>query len=172
MARGGAEFAVWVVIGLVVVVVSLIKKALAAAAQRAEQPEPEEGEYRASPDRVRQFLEQVMRGRARPAQPTAPPSAELARTPESVEVASPVFPVAAPAPQTEPTAPTRRRRPTGRKRAAAPRPPAAQPAEPVVPGGVRLADTDLKKAVIWSEILGRPVSVRPRIGHRPPTLRK
>jgi hypothetical protein len=33
-----------------------------------------------------------------------------------------------------------------------------------------LDSSDLKKAIIWSEIVGLPVTKRRRIGHRPPTL--
>ena len=113
--------------------------------------------------------------------PQLPPAPQVVPI-QVVEEAQPAVAVRAPVPE-QPVVPQRpraaqKRRPRKPRRAPASKPaPAAAAGAPKpapqarVPFGARPTRWDLKRAVVWSEILGAPISMRRHIGHRPPTLR-
>ena len=165
------DVVVWIIIGLFFAVGSIVKRAMEAAAEKERQRPKEDREFGASPDQVGEFLEEVRRGR-QAAVPVEEYPAAPAEMVQPVMPTRPVEPPPTPAPQAKP-----RRAKKGKKTSASepaltsaqPSAPPAAPAAPVAPVAFRLADTDLKKAIVWSERVGRPVSMRKRIGHRPPT---
>lgn len=162
-------------------VVKRLAERLGTTRERDEHPRPD---YEASPQEIRAFLESLGMPKRAQAQPPASvqqlgpregPSVLLAEPlraePEAAQVSlrsvgtlySPELLVPVPAPAKAP--PQRARR---AKRAAAPAPapklaqpvPAAQVAKrPAVPM-LALDRSRLRQAVIWSEVLGRPVSLR------------
>ena len=184
---------VMIVIGVFLVVGHLVKRALqAGAAEGRKSPgvEGTEGEWDAGAQQVRQFLQDIARGRRPPtqaeaAEPAAPARAVIAPKPEIIP---PVFAPPLAVKEAEPTArleplalaarPPRRRRPRARRRPvrraapAAPTPARHTVPRPPLPIAPRLVGSDLKNAVLWLEILGPPVSARRRGGHRPPTLQR
>jgi len=174
------EFAILILIGFIVLVNAIIRK-LAQSMARQQRAAGEGAQYEATPEQVRKFLQEIAGG-ARPAQ--APPAARPAAGPVQPPVVPPIVPVepegqpaVPPAARVSPPSPPPRR-PTRRRRDRR-RPRPAQPALPVqeevaaaarrAPVATGLRGFDLKQAVVWSEILGRPVSMRRHIGHRPPT---
>ena len=165
------DYVVMIIIGLLVLVSTIAKRVMQAAAEGEHRGEPEDREFRAPRGKVREFLEEVQRSRQETAVPVQEVPPAPAETPRRVTLPPPL---PAPAPQARPRAARRvAKRPRELRARERPIPPAQPPAPtagPVVPTAVRLADTDLKKAVVWAEILGRPVSMRRRRGHEPPTF--
>jgi len=186
-----------ILIFLIIIFASGLKKLLQYLAQQAAAAKEEEGRYEAAPDQIREFLEQISGGqRAQPGrpvvvgervapeilgapvalepmelelpQPTAPPARQVPRQePERAELAPPLEPLGQPIPRRKTP---RRARPRRRRPAAARRPePRGKPAptETIMLTAFKGGKWDLRQAVIWSEILGTPIGLRRRLGHRP-----
>ena len=98
----------------------------------------------------------------RPPQPLRPQPPLLAVGPAPTAVRPAERKKAAPRPRKPRSAAAARPRVQPKKKAPAP------PAEGRIP--LHMSRSDLRQAVVWSEILGRPVSMRRHRGHRPPTL--
>lgn len=165
---------------IIVIVIFLVGKALASKAARNARERQTPGENgaeanQAPQDKIRQFLEQVQGGRQQPAR-SAPQARPVARTqtpqeqfpiPEPVEA----IPVAQPVRPAKKTV-KRKTSKSPRTRVAPPPAAAPPPSQSAAPTTVRVAGANLKKAIVWSEILRPPVSMRKRVGHRPPQLEK
>jgi hypothetical protein len=198
--------AIGVIVFLIIIIISVIGRIIQAAADRTESSNGGgagrggEGQYSASPDDIRQFLEglesprraQQTKQRQQPPAPPrqAPPEPEPAptrlaeqshdtwETGSGQEQGMPSGPVleqptsGATGRSAEKKAARRRALAARKKKLAAQRKRKAavtstEPSRVSAPG-----KDDLKSAVIWSEILGPPVSRRRRPGHRPPGLRE
>ena len=168
------------VIFIIIIVLFLVGKVLAKAfgSTKEGQTPGEGGEeaYETPQDKIRQFLEQVQGGRQQPARRSSPPAVPVtpAQTPqERFPIAEPVeaIPVAQPARPAK-KAVKRKTKEAPRTRVAPLPATAPPPPQSNAPTTVRLPGANLKKAVVWSEILRPPVSMRKRVGHRPPQLEK
>ena len=165
---------------IVVIVVAryLYTKATAGnAAARQVQRRPQPEQFQASQDEVRKFLEQVSGLRAQQTEQGAQAAPEvdedrvvtqLVALPSEEVQAPPSVPQAPPAEPAAPAPQAARKRPARAAAAGA----AAVAARKAMPVAVKLAGSDLRKAVIWSEILGPPVCLRRGFGHRPHTMRR
>ena len=167
---------VGVVILLLIVVGSLVKKAVEAAGQAGAQQAGQKGAFEASASQIADFLRGLDGQRqAKPAAVAAPeegPRGPSLRSDVAARRARGAVLPAAP----EAAAPTERRR-----RARRPARPRLQPAETArsetvqTVAGVGLPAAGrhgLRAAVVWSEVLGRPVSLRRSHRHRPPSLER
>ena len=181
-----------IVIFFIIIFAGGIKKLLQILAKQMAPPEGQPRSIEAAPDQIREFLDRMQGVRRPPEAPVQPPqraqaAEELAPgwepgefVPLAVEVEEelperPALEPAQPQALEPPPVLTRKRaRPKKpRKRrpervAPAPQAKEAPPAAPPGPKGIK--EWDLKQAVIWSEILGRPVSRRRRPGHHPPSI--
>ena len=180
---------IWIVVFLIFVLGRALRKALAGSAERTRAGAGEAG-YEATTADIQEFLRgltpaagqrtvgtqqgpaggmQVLEGpaRAEAARPAAP-VARAAATP--FWEGRPVVPIAVPGPAAKPRpVGTQRRRQPAQQRKRQPREPLAAGRPTVVPpkaaaGGpplsLALRGTDLRRAVVWAEILGPPVSRR------------
>jgi outer membrane biosynthesis protein TonB len=185
------DFVTLIIIGILFGVGTIVRRAMEAAAQKERRRPQGDREFRASRDQIREFLEDIRQGRQATApapEPPAEPVEELREFPaepveelrqfpaepaEELQPVAPPRPVEvppAPVPQAKPRRARKRKGAAAEVRAPVPAQPSAPPAEPAAPPAFRVPDIDLKKAMVWSEIIGRPVSMRRRIGHKPPTL--
>ncbi len=175
-------------IGLIVVfafilVFNIIRKAAEALArQQAAARREAETTYKASPAQVREFIEQVRRATGDLTQElrTEPSPEQAAEPPPGVESEPEVLPAVEVAPLIEaepavrraaaplPALPQPEARPAPRRRRKRPAVAAAGRLPETTPSAPAAAGFDLRQAVIWSEILGPPLCLRRRVGHRPP----
>ena len=163
------DFLTLVIIGLLFAVGSIVKRAMRAAGQQ-DRGRPQRGrEFRASRDKIREFLEEIRQGRQATAPAPEPPAVPLEMLPP-VAPARAVQPPPTPVQQAKPRRAKKRKKAGAESLAAMPAQPSAPPAQAAAPPAFRLPKTDMQKAIVWSEIIGRPVSMRKRIGHRPPRL--
>jgi len=175
------------IVGIIVVlfvVLGLIKRALEHVSGQEEGRAGASRGYEATPDEVREFLESL-RTAHRPAQAEAQPMQEeagpvrVALPQEQAQVLPPVggdvlerpFTVPDVEPWRSPPATRRRRRAPAERTEARRRPVAAPkpeqpPGLPVAAAGLvpplALKRMSLRDAIVWSEILGKPVSLRAR----------
>jgi len=183
-----------IIIFLIIIFSSGIKKVLQLLAKKIAAQDGQPRGEEATPDRIREFLERMQGVERQPQQPVPQPGRARAEAepaaaweagefaPFAVEVQQePARELPAQPLQPEVQVPPQiftRKRPRPKKRVARTRRPeptarAQEPKEttPAAPSRPRaIKDWDLKQAVIWSEILGRPVSRRRHFGHRPPTI--
>jgi len=188
------DLAAIVIFVIVMVVIGLVK-VLRQFAGGTVEDERQPGPYKASQNQIGEFLRQLGMEPAPPRALERPPG-EQAPEPQRMRVQEtlapsipplvptgvvelvpePEEPAAAPPPRPPRHEPRRAPEmvapsPRKRKRTVGTRPPARKgrrPAESVArlsraPGG------SLKQAVVWSEILGKPLSLRPSLGYRPPS---
>jgi hypothetical protein len=193
------QFTLLIIFGIFILIKVLSARKKAADAQKPRQQwgakqiaaQPPQGERQSADELIRGFLREMTQAQGAP--PVLAPQvphpdvermeeeiAEAVEVVEPEETAQPARPPlivepVAPPPRPSPVAPARRRPRRARAQAAAPAPavpPAPAAARPkALPDAVYLGLTDLRKAVIWSEVLGPPVALRRRIGHRPPLKR-
>jgi len=179
-----------IIIFLIIIFSSGIKKVLQLLAKQMAAQEGQPRGEEATPDQIREFLERIQGVERRPQQPARPPERARAEAepvaaweaefaPFAVEVQQEPARELPPQPEVQvPPQISTRKRPRPKKRVARTRrpeptaraqePKETTPAAPSRPSAIK--DWDLKQAVIWSEILGRPVSRRRHLGHRPPPI--
>ena len=173
-----------IIFGVIILVNVLAARRKAAARQQRRQqqlggaaaPQPQ-AKPQSSADLIQSFFEEMAetQGVKPPAPRVQPP--QPAPAPQAGGVHSvfesqfrPEPPQPAPQPVAAKPVPEKKRRVASKKKrlAAVPAPAkAAKTAGPVL-DAASLGLSGLRKAVIWSEILGPPVCMRPRMGHRPP----
>ncbi len=176
---------------LVLFVLPAIKKGLERMAEQQRQQgggAEDDVTYKAPPEEIQEFLQSLAEARGarqqappRQAPVQAPPPQRAAPAPRPTPPmgrlvsVSPPLTVGRGAGDIRPARPAKRaaRAVTPRgKPIVAPKPaaPPAQPARKGIDVAVLLSGTKtLKQAVVWSEILGRPVSLRKSRRHAPPT---
>jgi hypothetical protein len=171
----------WLIIA-VFVIGRVIKSIKGAAEQQAAAGADEEG-FEAAPEEIQEFLRSLTTAaQRRAAGAEGPPAVAVRREPRPVRAArqraaqAPFWtppPPVQPKPAARPTAKPQPSRASRKKRVAprkspprevlAARPPAQTAPKPRRGGKapiLALRGTDLKRAVVWSEILGPPVSLR------------
>jgi len=173
---------------ILVFAISAIKRAMEAASKEAQKNAPRGRDFEASPSEVEEFLRSLQQARrqqpqvqARPDRPQAPP-AEGMRPRAAAPVEAPFWQeegrqaVRQARPVAPAVRPTRVRRPRTRdvddqvEELVAKEPVRQSPppeAKPAVVTPPALKKIGLKEAVIWSEILGPPLSKRPPRGRGP-----
>jgi len=164
------EFGILLFIVLLAVGRAIFKKVLgggqAAKARRPLPAQPQEGKFQASQDQIHQFLQDIGEQRDQPEQ------ARPVQQPVPVQQAAVQPDRAAPA---QPRLRSKKRRTAKRapgKSAPAAAGVAAAATRKATPAALKLAGGDLKKAIIWSEILRSPVCLRGGFGHKPPIFDK
>ena len=151
------------------------RQATAPAPEPPAEPVEELREFPAEPvEELREFpaepVEELREFPAEPAEELREFPAEPAEELQPIAPPRPVEMPPAPVPKAKPRRARKRKEAAAEVRAPVRAQPSAPPAEPAAPPAFRVPDIDLKKAMVWSEIIGRPVSMRRRIGHKPPTL--
>ncbi len=164
-----------------------LKKALEAAGQAQQRAKGRAGgDFEASPEEVQEFLRGLEAAHGKPAAepPEDRPGRQAAEPVRERKRPQPLWEAAGEAePATSVSARqatiararrARRARPREDRKSIVPKP-AAETADQSVPAEAAVAPAALKKfglrqAVVWSEILGPPVSRRRVPGHRPPGL--
>jgi hypothetical protein len=173
------SFVIVIIIGFFALLNYVVKK-LARGAQQAK-PGQKGQEFEATQDQIHEFLEQFGAAPRPPeqARPPEPPRPAEETTVSVFETGAPAVPVTSaegrgspeegsPA-EAAPVVVQRPRRVRARKRPAPSAPQTAAPAAALaVPDITRVAPADLKKAIIWLEILRPPIALRRRPRHRPP----
>jgi hypothetical protein len=175
---------IWVIF-IIIFLVSGVRKMLEALQKEAQKGAARKPDFEASPSEVEEFLRNLQEARRQQGQVQAGPG-RLQRVPrqgtraqaprpetpfwqeqarEQANEEGPSVPAVRPVrvrrrePRREPTVETLVAPPAGKEPAA----PAVKPAAPPPP---KLKAMSLRDAVIWSEILGAPLSMRPRGGGR------
>ncbi|MGD2174249.1 MAG: hypothetical protein PVJ27_02510 [Candidatus Brocadiaceae bacterium] len=174
------------IIGLIflgIIVFSVIKKALESLAEKTERGAARGGGYEASAREIQDFLKSLGVQQEPEEQPGRAPR-EQARAEARVQRAQAARRMGPPAgPPTAPRMRERRREPAKKRRKRRKtvppqreeKPAATEPSEarqkvgPALPPSGRLS---LKQAIVWSEILGPPVSLRRSRHHVPPATEK
>jgi hypothetical protein len=149
---------VFIIVVVVFLFGGLIKRMLEALQEQARVERGPEPDWEASPEQIREFL-QSLEGEEQPEAPAPERAAVQAPRPRAAQPAEEVsF-----RPPSAPRGRARPERPPARRRRRAEAPPTPAKAEPPHPPAITAEDPrefDLRKAVVWAEILGRPVSLR------------
>jgi hypothetical protein len=153
---------------------AILKKVFeAAAAQSAARkqaaPAQEQGVYEASPEHIREFLERISQARRQEEAQQAKPAGQGGEAVEDAPQRLVPDAVSAAAQMSE------RRKARAAKTPAQVHPQAAAiaaatAARSSMPVALRFGRTSMQEAVVWAEILGPPVCMRRRFGHRPHAL--